>query len=116
VYYARVPWELSRVTINGWQVLIGGILLLPGTLLMHEKENNFDSRFFLSLSWLVIPVSIVAIQLWLRLLKTDAVHASMLFGFLYASVLLGEPLSGYTFIGTALVLLALYIGRRAKVE
>jgi drug/metabolite transporter (DMT)-like permease len=29
VYYSSVSWSLSRMTINGWQVLIGGILLLP---------------------------------------------------------------------------------------
>jgi probable blue pigment (indigoidine) exporter len=120
VYYSRVPWKLSRMTINGWQVFIGGVLLVPFTLLMHEKKNAFDLRFFLSLGWLVLPVSILAIQLWLRLLKTDAVRASMwlylcpVFGFLYASVLLGEPLSAYTFGGTALVLVALYIGQKAS--
>jgi probable blue pigment (indigoidine) exporter len=118
VYYARVPWKLSRMAINGWQVLIGGVLLLPFTVIMHERDNHFDLRFFLSLAWLVLPVSIVAIQLWLRLLKTDAVRASMwlylcpVFGFLYASLLLGEPLGVYTFIGTGLVLVALYVGQR----
>jgi probable blue pigment (indigoidine) exporter len=120
VYYARIPWNLSRLTINGWQVFIGGVLLLPFTFVMHEKENTFDLRFFLSLAWLVLPVSMLAIQLWLRLLKADAVRASMwlylcpVFGFLYASILLAEPLSIYTFAGTALVLIALYIGQRAS--
>jgi drug/metabolite transporter (DMT)-like permease len=72
----------------------------------------------LSLSWLVLPVSVVAIQLWLRLLKADAIRASMwlylcpVFGFLYAAVLVGEPLNSYTFVGTALVLIALYLGQK----
>jgi probable blue pigment (indigoidine) exporter len=118
VYYAEVKWQLSRLAINGWQVFIGGLLLLPFTFSLHEKENTFDLRFFLSLIWLIIPVSIAAVQLWLRLLKADAVRASMwlylcpVFGFLYAAVLIGEPLTLYTFIGTALVLGALYLGQR----
>jgi probable blue pigment (indigoidine) exporter len=120
VYYAGIDWRLSRMTINGWQVIIGGLLLVPFTFLMHEKENTFDLRFFLSLAWLVLPVSVVAVQLWLRLLKADAVRASMwlylcpVFGFLYASVLLDEPLSAYTFAGTALVLAALCVGQTAS--
>jgi probable blue pigment (indigoidine) exporter len=118
VYYADVDWKLSRVTINAWQVFIGGILLLPFTLFMHEKENTFDLRFLLSLAWLVLPVSVVAVQLWLRLLKADAVRASMwlylcpVFGFLYAAVLVGEPLNLFTFCGTALVLVALYMAQK----
>lgn len=117
VYYAGVNWQLSRTTINAWQVLIGGMLLLPATFLMHREETSFDLRFFLSLAWLVLPVSVVAIQLWLRLLKADAVRASMwlylcpLFGFLYAFLFLGEPLTAYTFVGTALVLAALYLSQ-----
>ena len=79
---------------------------------------NFDLRFWLSLGWLVFPVSILAVQLWLRLLKTDAVKASMwlylcpIFGFIYAAVLLKEPITIYTLGGTAFVLAALYLGQR----
>jgi drug/metabolite transporter (DMT)-like permease len=118
VYYADVEWKLSRLTINGWQVFIGGLLLLPATFIMHEKKNTFDLQLLLSLAWLILPVSVVAVQLWLRLLKADAVRASMwlylcpVFGFLYAAVLVGEPLTVYTFVGTALVLVALYLGQK----
>lgn len=116
VYYADVKWTLSRTAINGWQACFGAWLTLPFTFLLHGEENHFDQRFFLSLSWLVIPVSIGAIQLWLRLLKEDAVRASMwlylcpVFGFLYAWWLMGEPLSVYTLVGTVLVLGALWMG------
>lgn len=120
VYYSSVNWTLSRTTINGWQALIGGVLLIPFTLLMHEKENHFDLRFWLSLAWLILPVSIIAIQLWLRLLKTDAVRASMwlylcpVFGFIYAALLVDEPITIHTIMGTLLVLVALYLGQSRK--
>ena len=116
VYYAQVHWQVPRATINAWQLLIGAVLLLPFTFLLHEKENTFDVRFFLSLAWLVLPVSVVAVQLWLRLVKTDAVRASMwlylcpVFGFVFAAVLVNEPVSIHTFAGTALVLGALWLG------
>ncbi|HEY9004521.1 MAG TPA: EamA family transporter [Ohtaekwangia sp.] len=118
VYYAAIPWQLPRTTINAWQVFIGGILLLPLAFIMHTKPNHFDLRFWLSLAWLIFPVSIAAVQLWLRLLKSDAVRASLwlylcpIFGFLYSTILLGEPFTLYTVAGTALVMIALYIGQR----
>jgi probable blue pigment (indigoidine) exporter len=118
VYYAAVKWQLSRTTINAWQVMIGGILIVPITWAMHERPTQFDVTFWVSLLWLIFPVSIVAVQLWLRLLKADAVRAALwlylcpVFGFAYAAILLGEPFTGYTVTGTALVILALYLGQR----
>lgn len=118
VYYTTVQWKLSRTAINGWQVMIGGILLLPFALIFHQKVNAFDTRFWVSTFWLVIPVSVGAVQLWLYLLKLDAVRASLwlflcpIFGLGFAAVLLDEPITGYTVVGTGLVLLALFLGQR----
>jgi probable blue pigment (indigoidine) exporter len=118
IYYSKIQWKLSRTAINGWQVLLGGIMLLPFTIMWHEKSNQFDLRFWFSVLWLSVPVSIIAVQLWLYLLKIDAVKASLflflcpIFGFIYSSLLLDEPITIYTFVGTALVLAGLYIGRR----
>ncbi|MBT1685070.1 EamA family transporter [Fulvivirgaceae bacterium PWU37] len=120
VYYAGVDWQLSRTTINAWQVFLGGILIAPFAGLLHKVPSRFDLTFWLSLAWLIVPVSIGAVQLWLRLLKTDAVRASLwlylcpVFGFLYAAVLLHEPLTLFTLAGTALVLLALYLGQQKQ--
>ena len=122
VYYAAIPWTLPRTTINAWQVFIGGLLLSPFAFIFHSGNNHFDLRFWLSLGWLIFPVSILAVQLWLRLLKSDAVKASLwlylcpIFGFLYSTLLLNEPFTIYTFVGTVLVMLALYIGQRKKSE
>lgn len=117
VYYTRVKWDLSRTSINGWQVLIGGLLLLPFALL-STRVSHFDVRFWGSVFWLVVPVSIGAVQLWLHLLKLDAVKASLwlflcpIFGLTFAAILLDEPISGYTVAGTLLVLTALFLGQR----
>jgi probable blue pigment (indigoidine) exporter len=121
VYYASVQWKLQRTTINAWQVFIGGLMLLPLVFLFETgKKNTFDLKFFLSLTWLVIPVSIGAVQLWLRLLKDDAVRASIwlflcpVFGLLYATILLDEPFTILTALGAVLVIVALYIGQMKK--
>jgi len=118
VYYSSVAWKLSRATVNGWQVLIGGVLLLPFTLYYEGSLTHYDFRFWMSLAWLVIPVSIGAVQLWLYLLKEDAVRASLwlflcpVFGLAYASVLLKEPFTVYTALGAVLVLVSLYWGQQ----
>ncbi len=118
VYYGTVAWKLSRTAINGWQVLIGGILLIPFVLIFHSRPNHFDFRFWISVGWLVIPVSIGAVQCWLYLLKSNPVKASLwlflcpIFGLMFASILLYEPITLFTIIGTMLVLLALMLGQR----
>lgn len=119
VYYSSRKWALPILAINGWQVLFGGILLLPFTFFTFDAgKNHFDGRFWGSILWLVVPVSIGAVQLWLYLLKIDAVKAALwlflcpIFGFFYAWLFLGEPVSAYTFVGTGLVIGGLYLGQR----
>jgi len=118
VYYSWVPWQLSRATVNAWQIFIGGFLLLPFTILFYTGHNHFDIRFWASLLWLVIPVSIFAVQLWLRLLQQDSVRASLwlflspVFGLVLATWLLSEPFTYYTAAGALLVMLSLYVGQK----
>jgi probable blue pigment (indigoidine) exporter len=121
VYYAGVDWQLPRTVVNGWQAVIGGGMLVPFVWILHNgnMQNDFSQHaLWLSLAWLAIPVSVVSIQLWLFLLKLDAVKASLwlflcpIFGFVYATVILGEPFSLYTVVGTALVLVGLWIGQK----
>jgi probable blue pigment (indigoidine) exporter len=120
VYYASVNWKLERTTINGWQTFISGLLLLPFALFFEKGDNSFDARFWMSLAWLVIPVSIGAVQLWLKLLKDDAVRASLwlffcpVFGLVFATFFLDEPFTILTAVGAVLVIVALYIGQMKK--
>lgn len=121
VYYSSQKWDLPLLLINGWQVLLGGILLIPITLYFTDwTQNTYDLKFWGSVFWLVIPVSIVAVQLWLYLLKKDPVKASLwlflcpIFGFIYASILLEEPITTYTYLGTLLVIVGLYLAQQEK--
>jgi drug/metabolite transporter (DMT)-like permease len=122
VYYSSIDWNISRTTINAWQAFFGGLLLMPFTFIMHSEENHFDLRFWLSLAWLIFPVSILAVELWLKLLKSDPLRASLwlylcpVFGFIYAYVLLNEPITWFTLLGTTLVMAALYMGQMKPVK
>lgn len=122
VYYSSVKWQLSRTVINGWQVFIAGLLLLPFTLFFEGGGTTYDARFWLSLLWLVIPVSLAAVQLWLYLLREDAVRASLwlflcpIFGLIFATLLLDEPFTWHTLVGTLIVMGSLYEGQRRKLQ
>jgi drug/metabolite transporter (DMT)-like permease len=120
LYFQRNQWnELHLITINGWQTLLGGIFLLPFTLYYWKLGSNlFNPVFWLSTSWLAIGVSIGAVQTWIYLLKHSGTKASYwlflspIFGFLYASLIMQEPMGVWTVTGTVLVLAGLYLGTK----
>lgn len=126
VYYASIEWRLPSLVINGWQVFIGGLLLAPVTLLTayfdtaEFEASRFDLRFWASVFWLIVPVSVAALQLWFYLVKQDPLRASLwlflcpIFGFAYSYLLMGEPITLYTVVGTTLVIGGLYIGRKTR--
>jgi drug/metabolite transporter (DMT)-like permease len=117
LYFTRNNWKgLHILTINGWQTFFGAVFTLPFFFYFYEEGKNiFNWRMIVSVIWLALPVSIGAMMLWLFLLKRDPVRASFwlflcpIFGIIIAAILLGEPLSLYTFFGVALVLAGLYL-------
>lgn len=117
IYYSRKTWnELDILTINGWQTLFGGIFLLPVLWITYSPGlNNLDQHYWIATGWLAIPVSIVAVQLWLYLLRQHPVRASYwlflcpVFGFFIARVVMDEPITLFTIAGSLLVLTGLYI-------
>lgn len=121
VYYASVNWRLPNLLINGWQVFLGGIFLLPFTFLLSSYDQvNWDIRFTASVLWLSLAVSVVGLMCWFHLLRIDAVKASLwlflcpLFGFAYAWLIMDEPITLYTIAGTAMVIVALYGGQQSR--
>ncbi|MCE6989251.1 DMT family transporter [Dyadobacter sp. CY323] len=121
VYYATVKWELPNLLINGWQVLLGGIFLVPATWVMSDfSAMVWDHVFWASVLWLSLAVSIVGLICWFYLLRIDTVKASLwlflcpLFGFFFAWWLMDEPVTLYTVFGTMLVIAGLYAGQKTK--
>ena len=119
IYFSSVQWDgLSLLAINGWQTFFGGLFLLPFMLFFYKGElNHFNATFGWSVGWLAIPVSIVAIQLWLWLLQTNAIRAGLwlflcpLFGFIFAAWWMHEPISMYTISGIVLVSIGLLLSK-----
>lgn len=124
VYYARIQWRLPNLVINGWQVLLGGFQLLPFTVLLGVfdpttfSNSYYDLRFWGAVLWLILPVSVAALQLWFYLVRQDAIRASLwlflcpIFGFAYSYLLMNEPITLYTVAGTGLVICGLWLGRK----
>ncbi|MBC7447095.1 MAG: DMT family transporter [Hymenobacteraceae bacterium] len=118
VLFARFALPLPTLVVNAWQVLLGGVALVPLIGWLGGGGPVVPgARFWGALGWLVGPVSIGAVQLWLRLLARDAVDAGKwlylvpLVGYGLAYALLGEPITGWAMGGTAVALAGVAIGR-----
>ncbi|MBO9572799.1 MAG: EamA family transporter, partial [Chitinophagaceae bacterium] len=122
LYFSKKSWEgMHILTINGWQTLFGGIFLIPLFFLTYDRNQNiFSSEMIGSVVWLSITVSIIAVQLWLYLLKDNPVRASFwlflcpIFGFIIAAIILKEKITAHTFAGILLVLTGLYLVQKNK--
>jgi probable blue pigment (indigoidine) exporter len=120
LYFSRKNWsDLHILTINGWQTLLGGLFLLPFAIYTYKPElNHYTWQLAGPVLWLAIPVSIVAVQLWLYLLKQDTVKASFwlfpcpVFGYIFANLLMNESIGAFTVGGMLLVIAGVYLVQR----
>lgn len=122
IYYANCGLTLKKTEVNTWQITLGGVLFLP--IVFLNSANNFiipDLNFFLSIAWLILPVSIIAYAMWLILLQKDAVKAGLwlfltpAFGYLMAVIILREKITVYGMAGSLLVVGGLLYSRRKKI-
>ncbi len=117
VYYKKINLSISSQSVNAWQALIGGIVLIPFAFLLNKKEIVYDYNLFVSLFWLIFVVSITATLLWLNLVKKDTVNAGKwlflcpVFGYLLSFIVLGEHITCLEFVGTLFVITGLRIIR-----
>jgi drug/metabolite transporter (DMT)-like permease len=124
IYFSKQKWNnLHILTINGWQTLMGGVFLLPVAIATYDKTKNiWGFNMMAPILWLAIPVSIIGVQLWLYLLRENAIKASFwlflcpVFGFIIASAMVQEPIGLFTVIGMLLTLAGLYLVQRYKSE
>ena len=122
IYFSSKTWSnLHLFTINGWQTLLGGLFLLPVTLFYYrDAENHFDTSFWAAVLWLAIPVSIVAVLLWLWLIRISTLRAGFwlflcpVFGYAIAAVLMGDRIDEFTLAGVFMVIAGLLISQINK--
>ena len=119
VYFQKVQIGLSGLTINTWQLIVGGLVLLPFAIALNGPSLPvMDMNFWVALGWLVFVVSIAAMALWFYLLRADALEASTwlfltpVFGYGLEWLLLRNPVNWTDFAGTVLVVGGLAVSGR----
>lgn len=118
VYYGKMNLPLSNIAINTWQVIFGGLMLIPFAIFAPNKHINWDKNLALSVFWLAIIISICTTLLWYYLLKKNTVKASKwlylspILGYILSYLLLDEVITIYAIIGTGVVILGLYISKK----
>lgn len=119
IYYSKTNLQLSKMSVNTWQITMGGLLFIP--IVALNTGNNYlhaDLNFFLSFAWLVIPVTIIAYALWLKLLTVDPVKAGIwlfltpVLGYIMAVIIMHERMTIYGVSGAILVVIGLLYSRR----
>ncbi|MEZ4902336.1 MAG: EamA family transporter [Spirosomataceae bacterium] len=76
VYYAKIEWRLPALVINGWQVLLGGVMLLPFTLYFSDwQHSQLNTTFWLSVFWLIVPCFYCLIAIMVLFTCQDTIKA-----------------------------------------
>lgn len=112
IYFARTEWnDLSLLTISGWQILFGALFIFPLVAFTYRANaNHWTAGTWTAVLWLAVIVSVVAVRLWLWLLKVDAARSSYwlflcpVFGYVISNLFTHEPITGFTLGGMALVI------------
>lgn len=124
VYFKKANLNLPNIVINTWQVLIGGVVLIPITFILEKDTYFLKVDYYLvgSLMWLVLVISIATMLLWFYLLKQDAVRANNwlfltpIFGYVLAAIFLNETITFYDIIATVLVLSGLLLSGNIAIK
>jgi len=125
ILYRKRGSHADPFVMNTIQTVASGIALLPVALLLEDWGTiQFNTTFFLSVGYLSVMLSIVALLIWFRMIqiagagKASSFHflnpgLGMLFGF----AILGEPLAVSDLIGLVPIVIGIVLvtwpGRRS---
>jgi drug/metabolite transporter (DMT)-like permease len=120
VYFQRIRLPLPGTLINIWQLVFGATFLLPAALLANGSQPiRWTIAWWGSLTWLIGAVSIGAMLLWFRLLRSGADRASLWLlltppiGYILARIFLKERLTALDGIASLLVIAGLILAQRS---
>lgn len=111
----------SVLALTAWQLIAGGLFLLPLALGLEGLPPHLDGRALAGYLWLAIPGSVIAYWLWFRGIGLLPVSAVSFLGLLSPVVatllgwwLLGQALTAWQWLGFGLALLALVAAQFAS--
>ena len=107
VLYRKRGSHADPFVMNTIQTVASGFALLPVALVMDDWTTiTFNATFFLSVGYLSIMLSIVALLIWFRLIRVAGAGKASAFhflnpglGMLFAYVILGEPVAATDMAG-----------------
>ncbi|MFV0457735.1 MAG: DMT family transporter [Actinomycetales bacterium] len=112
------PPGMTSLHLTGWLFLLGGLTLLPATLLFEGLPTDLSTRNWLGYAYLVIFGGIVSYALWFWALRRLTASAVTFLGLLnpvaaalIGWVLLDQRLSTGQLIGAALVVVSVLLGQ-----
>lgn len=116
----RFGKNLDAVLLNGWQLTIGGALLLILGFFNYGKLITFPNTFAFLLFLSLILISAVAFTIWYRILKHVKASEITIYKFMVpvigaiasAIIVPGESLSLYSILGLILVAVGIYFSNR----
>ncbi len=101
VLIKRRVWSIPTTVFAGWQLLLGGLPVLAGTLLLEPPfwDLEISPRAYLAVAYVVLVGVVLGYWGWLRVVQIFPVGVASLgtlvvpaIGVLSGGVLLGEPL------------------------
>ncbi len=119
----RVPFDKGSWIFTGWQLLIGGILMLILSAPMHESYNpaHLSGWGWLWFVWLILPASVGSFGLWFSSLRQrPATVASSflflvpLFSTIFSIIGLHDKFTIGLVIGGLLVVIALILVNKSS--
>jgi probable blue pigment (indigoidine) exporter len=112
--------EVPLLTFTAWQLVAGGLLLLPAALILEPAPPTLTRENWLGLLWLTLIGAAATYPLWLRGLARIEPSAAATLGFLSPIVAvalgwaaLGQTLSPTQIAGAAIVLASVWFGQMA---
>ncbi len=117
------PAGMTSIGVTGWTFLLGGLTLLPFTLIFEGLPDTLTGRNIAGLVYLVLISGIVAYALWfwgLQYLTASSVTFLSLLNPVVAAVLgwivLDQWLNHWQILGAAIVLVSVILGQPAAYE
>lgn len=112
------PEGVSAISVAGWQLTAGGLVLLLPALLIDGVPADIDGTAVLGYVWLGLIGGLVAYTIWFSGIRHLPVTATALLGLLsplvaavLGAVIAGEALSVVQIIGFAIALTAMVAGQ-----
>jgi probable blue pigment (indigoidine) exporter len=112
------PAGVSLLNFTGWQLTVGGLVLLPVTLTVEDLPRRLTGANLLGYSYLGVIGALLAYAIWFRGIQRLPAIAVSFLGFIsplvataLGFIVLGQRLSPWQVVGAAAVLTALFLAQ-----